>query len=212
MSDRSKYAQASRALLRDSLLDAAAELMHASSWAEISMASIATEAGVSRQTLYNEFGTREEFAQAFALRAAHAFLAAVEQAIAAHPEDPCRAIEAAFGCFLREAEKSPMVRAIVQREPGADELLALFTTRGKPVFELASEQLTRAVRAHWSTDDAAGLQVVVEGLIRLAVSHASLPTSTPASAARSVATLLEPFVRALLKPAEAPKPRRRARP
>ena len=32
------------------------------------MADVAAAGGVSRQTLYNEFGTRDEFAQAFVIR------------------------------------------------------------------------------------------------------------------------------------------------
>lgn len=198
MNERSKFAQASRALLRNSLLDAAATLLREYSWSDISMAAIATQAGVSRQTLYNEFGSREEFAQAFALREAQSFLSSVEAAISEHPNDPRAAIESAFARFLRDAAESPMVRAIVRRDPGADELLALFTTRGKPVIELATTYVTTAVQRHWRAKDDATLRVAIEALVRLAVSHASLPTSSPESAARAIALLLGPIVGQIL--------------
>ena len=74
------YAVAARALLRDTLLDAARRELEQRAWSEVTMADIAAAAGVSRQTLYKEFGSREEFAQAFVLREAERFIAAVETA------------------------------------------------------------------------------------------------------------------------------------
>src|SRR5688572_1846340 len=76
--ERIPYATAARELLRTTLLDAARELLRDRPWNEVTMAQVAQAAGVSRQTLYNEFGSREEFAQAFVLREGDRFLAAVE--------------------------------------------------------------------------------------------------------------------------------------
>lgn len=45
------------------------------------MAEAASAAGVSRQTLYNEFGTRDELGQALVIRESDRFLDAVEEAI-----------------------------------------------------------------------------------------------------------------------------------
>ena len=50
------------------------------------MAEVARAAGVSRQTLYKEFGTRQEFAQAFVLREADRFLGDVEDGGAGPPQ------------------------------------------------------------------------------------------------------------------------------
>jgi AcrR family transcriptional regulator len=119
----SAYREATRDLLRASLLDAAGELMQDAPWTEISMAAIATQAGVSRQTLYNEFGSRDVFAQTFALRAADRFLVEVEEAFTSSPDDPYRALSLGFARFLELAATDPMVRHIVVRDPGADELL-----------------------------------------------------------------------------------------
>src|ERR1700689_5972481 len=77
--ERIPYPIAARDLLRNTLLDAALEELHQRGWAQITMADIAHTAGVSRQTLYKEFGSRDEFAQALAQREAERFLAAVEQ-------------------------------------------------------------------------------------------------------------------------------------
>ena len=51
---RPTYAEAARTLLRDTLLDAAGDLMRERGWAEVTMADVAAAAGVSRQTLFRQ--------------------------------------------------------------------------------------------------------------------------------------------------------------
>ncbi|MGB1583305.1 MAG: TetR family transcriptional regulator [Solirubrobacterales bacterium] len=192
--NRRPHQQAAREMLRESLLDASAELMTNAPWSEISMAAIASRAGVSRQTLYNEFGSRDEFAQHYALREADRFLTTVEDAIGDDPADPLQALREGFIVFLDAAENNPMVRHIVVRDPGADELLSLFTTRGGPVLELATYRLTQKIRSIWTEADEADARTLAEGLVRMAISHASLPATSPAQSADNVVALLAPFI------------------
>jgi AcrR family transcriptional regulator len=194
IASRPMYAQAARTLLRDTLLAAASDLLREYAWSEISMAAIAAHAGVSRQTLYNEFGSREEFAQSFAMREADAFLSSVEATIAAHRDNPLVALEAAFEHFLAAAATNPMVRAILVREEDADDLFVLFTTRGGPVVELATTRVARAVRTHWPQASEKDARIAAESLVRLAISHAGLPTGSTLDAAKSIAALIGPFV------------------
>jgi AcrR family transcriptional regulator len=194
IASRSRYGQAARTLLRDTLLAAASDLLRDYSWSEVSMAAIAAQAGVSRQTLYNEFGSREEFAQSFAMREADTFLVSVEATIAAHPDDPLQALEAAFEHFLSSAAENPMVRAILVPDHGADDLVAMFTTRGAPVIELATERLTSAVRKQWPRASENDARIAVECLVRLAISHAGSPTGSTTGAAKSISALIGPFV------------------
>lgn len=191
---RQPYQQAARALLRVSLLDAASELLREYTWSDISMAAIASRAGVSRQTLYNEFGSRDEFAAAYALREADNFLTTVEDAIAAHPDDARAALHNGFSTFLREAAGNPMVRQIVVREPGSDDLFALFTTRGGPVVQTATYRLSVKMLELWPEAGEPRAKLAAEGLVRLAISHAGLPTSPIEEAARSVGELIGPYL------------------
>ena len=55
---RQPYPVAARELLRSSLLDAACEELRQRRWSDVTMAEVALAAGVSRQTLYKEFGSR----------------------------------------------------------------------------------------------------------------------------------------------------------
>lgn len=191
--ERLPYARAARELLHNSLLDAALDELAARGWAEITMADIALAAGVSRQTLYKEFGSREQFAQALALRESDRFLIAVEGAIDAHLDDPATALAAAFDVFLTAAAENPLVRTIVFGS-GAEELLALFTTQGKPLVEGAAERLTAAMLAGWPQVAPGDAELLSECLVRLAISYAALPKGPASMTATSIATLLGPYV------------------
>jgi AcrR family transcriptional regulator len=71
---RPSYAQAAKARMRDTILDAAYDLVVARGWTAARMADIAAAVGLSRQTLYNEFGSKDGLAAAVALRETERFL------------------------------------------------------------------------------------------------------------------------------------------
>ncbi len=195
--ERIPYSVAARELLRNTLLDAACEQLQTSRWADVTMADIALAAGVSRQTLYKEVGTRDEFAQVLVIREADRFLLAVEHAVGAHLDAPAAALAAAFDVFLAAAAENPLVRAIVHGH-GAEELLALFTTHGQPLVERATERLAAVLLASWplvARDDA---RLLSECLVRLAISYAALPTGPASMTAASIASLLGPYVEQLV--------------
>jgi AcrR family transcriptional regulator len=195
---RTPYPLAARELLRNTLLDAACEALEQRRWAEVTMAGIALAAGVSRQTLYKEFGSREEFAQALVLREADRFLEAVDEAVQAHTDDPATAMSAAFDVFLTAASENPLIRSMVDGD-GAEELLALFTTHGQALLERAGEHLTAVIEAGWPAVKHADAELLSEGLVRLAISYVALPSGPASTSASSVATLLGPYVERLVE-------------
>jgi AcrR family transcriptional regulator len=148
------YAVAARELLRSTLLDAMRDQLRTRAWAEVTMAEVATAAGVSRQTLYKEFGSRHDLAQAYVLREVDRFLGAVEEAVTAHLHDPTTALGAAFDVFLAAAADDPLVRAVVSGA-GGDELLparddagpAGPRARDRPARRAAPARVARAGRA-----------------------------------------------------------------
>ncbi|HTA36580.1 MAG TPA: TetR family transcriptional regulator [Solirubrobacteraceae bacterium] len=196
------YATAARELLRNTLFDAAGQELTSREWADITMSDIARAAGVSRQTLYNEFGSRAEFAQALVLREAGRFIDAVQSTIAANLEDPRAALRETFELFLNVAAQNALVKAIVAGD-GADELIALFTTRGETLVGMASERLTEALRAGWPVVPADDAELLGETLVRLAISYAALPRRSPAETADAVGELLGPYVERLVDVASA---------
>jgi AcrR family transcriptional regulator len=185
------YAVAARELLRDTLFDAARRELAQRRWNEVTMADIATAAGVSRQTLYNAFGSREHFARALVLREAGRFVQAVEGALDAHLDDPKTALIAAFDLFLTVAAEDPLIRAAIA---GADEMLPLVTTQGQPLVQRAAERLRAAIASRWPQVAAHDVALLAECLVRLAISYATLPAGPTGNTAASIAELLGPYI------------------
>jgi AcrR family transcriptional regulator len=191
------YRGAVRQLLRDRLLDAGRDQLAERTWSEVTMAGIAAAAGVSRQTLYNEFGTRDEFGQALVIREAGRFLDAVEQAIDEHADDPLAALTAALERFLTIAGEDPFVRLLLA-DDGTAGLLPLVTTQSGPVLDWASRRLADAIAAHWPGVTRSDLDMLADALVRLAVSHVTAPRDPPARTARSITRLLAPSIDLML--------------
>lgn len=191
--NRVRYADAARALLRDTLFDAASELLEDRSWSQVRMADIAQVAGVSRQTLYKEFGSREGFAQAFILREAERFLGAVEEAVAANADSPRAALRAAVEVFLATASEEPLIVSIVSGE-GDDGLLPLVTNQAGPVLGFATERLGTFLGQAWPHVPEAAVRLIAETMVRLGISHAASPTGTAAETATDLAELFGPYL------------------
>ena len=195
--ERTPYALAARELLRNTLLDGARDELQRRPWAEITMADIAATAGVSRQTLYKEFGSREAFGQAFVMRESDRFLLAVEQAVREHLDDPPTALSAAFEVFLTAAAEDPLLRTLLSGE-ATYSLLPLLTTQGEPVVARATERLCAIILSGWPIVQQADALLLAECLVRLAISYAALPAGPTGMTAASVTTLLGPFIERVL--------------
>jgi AcrR family transcriptional regulator len=202
---RTPYRVAARALLRETLFGAARELLRERSWAEITMAEVAAAAGVSRQTLYKEFGSRDEFAQAFTIDQGTRFLDAVEAAVREHLDDPRGALAAALEVFLTSAAEDPLVRLLLS-DDGTGGMLPLVTTRSAPVVDWASERLASVIHDGWPQASEANARMLAETLVRLAISYVTVPNGSPTRTAASVAGLLGPSIDAMLAGG---RPRRR---
>jgi AcrR family transcriptional regulator len=185
------YAVAARELLRNTLFGAARSQLEHRGWNEVTMADIAASAGVSRQTLYKEFGSRDEFAQAFVVHEAEGFVVSIEGALDAHLDDPKAALTAAFGLFLTAAAEDPLVRAAIA---GAGEMLPFVTTYGQTLVQSAAERLCAAISARWPQASAHDIALLAECLVRLAISYATLPIDPAGMTASSITELLGPYI------------------
>jgi AcrR family transcriptional regulator len=196
--ERTPYPVAARELLRSTLFDAARHELARRPWSEVTMADVATTAGVSRQTLYKEFGSRDEFARELVLREGARFVAAVEGELDAHLDDPRAALLDAFGLFLTVAAEDPLIRAAIA---GEDELLPFVTTQGQPLIQLATERLRAAIISRWPQVDPHDVALLSECLVRLAISYATLPAGPAGLTASSITELLGPYIDQALRAA-----------
>ncbi|HYB29813.1 MAG TPA: TetR family transcriptional regulator [Solirubrobacteraceae bacterium] len=191
------YREAARQLLRRRLLDAGRDQLTERTWSGVTMGEIAAAAGVSRQTLYNEFGTRDEFGQALVIREGGRFLDAVEQAIDEHADDPLTALTAGLERFLTIATEDPLVRLLLA-DDGTAGMLPLLTTQSGPALDWASRRLADTICAHWPGVGQSDLDMLSDALVRFAISHVTAPRDPPARTARSITRLLAPSIERML--------------
>jgi AcrR family transcriptional regulator len=192
-STRTPYPEAARELLRQTLFGGARDELGQRPWSEITMSDIAAAAGVSRQTLYKEFGNRNEFGLAFVINEGERFLDQVEQAVLSHRDDPHAAIEAALELFLRTAGEDPLIRILLS-DDGTGGMLPFVTTQGLPVVTWATARLAAVIEEGWPQAAKADVVLLSESLVRLAISHITAPNESPETTGASVADLLGPFV------------------
>ena len=190
---RTPYPQAARQLLRDTLFAAARDEIQQRAWSEITMAEIAAAAGISRQTLYKEFGSRNEFAQALVIHEGERFLDAVDTAVREHLDDPRAAVGAALETFLRTAGEDPLVRILLS-DDGTAGLLPFVTTQGMPVVQWATARLTATIEQGWPQAPPRKARLLAEALVRLAISHVTAPGDSPEETAARTGELLGPFI------------------
>ena len=157
------------------------------------MGDIATTAGVSRQTLYKEFGNKGEFAVNLTIHEGERFLGAVEDAVRAHTDNPRAAIRAALELFLRTAGEDPLIRTLLS-DDGEGGMLPFVTTQGMPVVLWATSRLSATIEEGWPQARKSDVKLLAEALVRLAISYIINPSGSPDSTAASVADLLGPFI------------------
>jgi AcrR family transcriptional regulator len=190
--ERIPYAEASRALLRDSVLDAMRDLLLTRDWSAITLSDVARVAGISRQTIYNEFGSRQGLAQGYALRLADRLVDAIHAALDANVGNIYEAFLAGFRSFFAESASDPLVISLLSGVAKPD-LLQLITTDSAPIITRASARLSLALTQTWvaTSDEDAG--VLARAIVRLALSYVSMPPEADHDVARDLARLMTPF-------------------
>jgi AcrR family transcriptional regulator len=196
MASRTPYPEAARNLLRQTLFDAARHHLETRPWSEVTMGDIAATAGVSRQTLYKEFGNKSEFAVNLTIHEGERFLGAVEDAVRTHTDNPRAAIRAALELFLRTAGEDPLIRTVLSDDGsgGSGGMLPFVTTQGMPVVVWATARLSAVIEEGWPQAGKDDVKLLAEALVRLAISYITTPAENPDSTAASVAELLGPFI------------------
>jgi AcrR family transcriptional regulator len=189
---RIPYAEASRVLLRDSILDGMRELLLARDWASITLSDVARAAGISRQTIYNEFGSRLGLAQAYALRLADRLVDVIDDEIRRNEGNIYSAFVQGFRAFFAESAADPLVISLLNGEAKPD-LLQLITVDSAPIITHCSQRLTSSFETSWvkASDEDAG--VLARAIVRLAMSYVSMPPEADHDVADDLARLMTPF-------------------
>ncbi len=178
------------ATTRDRILAAAVELTTSSGWAAVTMARLAADVGVSRQTVYNEVGSKPALAETMVLEELATFLGVVERAFDDEPADLTRAIEKSVADVLTYAQANTLLHAVVSATHGADtELLPLLTTNAGSLLEVAKDVVRARVAPYAPGIDPAHLDPAIDMVVRVVLSHVMQPSSSPEETGADIAWL-----------------------
>ena len=180
-----------RARLRELALDAAREVVLDRGWSAVRMGSIATAVGVSRQSLHAEFGTKDDLGDALVMREVSIFFDGMLERLERHPGDLAGAVRDAAAFILDAVGDNPLLQTILTRAPAQGDfaLIPLLTTRGEPLVGRAAELFGDWVNAQWPETDADDTRLMVECVVRLALSHILTPTASTSEVADRLALL-----------------------
>jgi AcrR family transcriptional regulator len=181
-----------RRTLRDDLLDAAAALIIERGFRRVRMQDVADAVGVSRQTVYNEFGDKWRLAEALNLRENDRYLDAVDEALTRH-EDLYSAVAAAVAYTLSTAADDPLKKAILTGA-GSEDLLPLMTTRAEPVLFAAKQRIIAHTLGQWPHLDVTEVTDLADAVVRLTMSHVVLPMDPPETVAARLARLVARYL------------------
>lgn len=184
------YADRVRAQVREAALDVMAAAVIAGD-ATISMAAVAADAGVSRQTLYNEFGSREGLLTALADRENGLLLARVLEELDAHGDDIVAAVSAAAEAAVRMAANNVVHKALLT---GETTTVGLLVAHGESLLLRSQAELSTFMLVRFPTLDPDDTQLLVHVVVRFVQSHLLLPHEPADVVAAQVSRLVERYL------------------
>ncbi|MCX4845373.1 TetR/AcrR family transcriptional regulator [Streptomyces sp. NBC_00893] len=177
---------------REILLDAALSALATLPWTSVRMVDVASAAGVSRQTLHNEFGGKDGLARALVRDAVDGYLAGVERALGTAGGTADR-LAATAAWTVRAVRANVLVKALLtgcwnERLPRPGRLVAgcpdplpgpRSADPGTPtpaeLLRRAGERAVAALDGERPPHDPEALAVTCEIVLRLALSYALVP-------------------------------------
>ncbi|MFF9511658.1 TetR/AcrR family transcriptional regulator [Streptomyces sp. NPDC014724] len=179
---------------RDALLDAALSALATLPWSAVRMVDVASAAGVSRQTLYNEFGGKDGLARALVRGAADGYLAGVDRALrsVADPRDGPAATAAwtvravrtnalvrglLTGCWSERLPRPARPAAPTSSSVPAQRWADAGTPTPAELLGQVRDRMVAALAGDRPSHDPEPLAATCEIVLRLALSYALVPAS-----------------------------------
>jgi AcrR family transcriptional regulator len=155
-------------------------------WSALTMSSVAGRAGVSRQTVYNDVGNRDELGKAMVLTELSALWGRVEEAFDAHPDDLIEVVREGAAAILVAAPRSPVLRSIMGDGSGT-ELLRQLTTEATEIIEIAKDAIRTRMPDYPLAMEQTERAAAMDTIVRLVFSHLTRPGPDHARAADDIA-------------------------
>ena len=183
--------------MHERVVAAASALTLEVGWASVTMGKLADRVGVSRQTVYNEVGSKSQLAEEMVLAELATFLAVVDAAFDRYPDSLVDAIRAAARGVLDLARTNALLQAVVSASYGAEtELLPLLTSRNDALVMAATQTVQARVAAYRIAIDQRHLDAAIDMVVRLVLSHVVHPVGEPADTADDIAWISSRTLRA----------------
>lgn len=164
-------------LLRTSILDAAWARACDGPWSQVRIADIAEDVGVSRQTIYNEFGAKDQLSNALFEREMARFLGGLAEISDAHDDIP-GALRAMLRWMLDEVREHPLLRHMIAdaRRGNVDDALLVLTVRADFIVIPMRTALVDQFSAKWPDVPRGLVQLLTDLYVRFVMSQIVLPT------------------------------------
>lgn len=170
--------------MREQVLRATRELTIEKGWEQVRVSEVAELVGVSRPTLYKEFGDKQGLGDALVVAEGQRFLEGIHAILAEHTGDVQGGITAAVRFTLLEAEASPLLKSVLTSNHSGDDragaptmgVLPLLPTSAS-LLQLSSAALVAWFHDHFADLDSEDVEEVADVLVRLTVSHVVLPSA-----------------------------------
>lgn len=179
VSERGAFRARVRDLLRESILDAARRQAAERDWAEVRISDIAAEVGVSRQTVYNEFGAKDALGTAIFSREVEEFRARLVETVD-KAADFETAVRRAIELSLQVGRNHPVVRRMLDpSSDGTAGLLPLLTTRADLLVVPVRAALAEALQRRFPGAIREQAELLTDLTIRSTLSQVVLPSDLP---------------------------------
>lgn len=181
------------------ILTATASVMHDHGIIRLSLEDVARRAGLSRQTLYRYFPSKQVLLDATVLREEQDFLARIMDAAEAEATFD-KALGRAIAVCLRTGREHALLNRLLKTEP--ESILPLLTTESGPVLSAGRAAVDRVLRKHFPAADAEALAWAADSIARTLVSYVINPPPAPDEVvADRLTNLLAPGLAQTLTPA-----------
>ena len=179
---------------RDQILNAALTTATTHGISRLSVGDVAKAAGLSRQTLYRHFTSKDDLIAAVVVQETSTLIEQVIRAASGF-DSPQDSLEAGFLAALIALREHPLLDQLVRTEP--DALIPLLTTGGGPVMSQVRGVVELVILMGQPEIDSGHLRRTADLLTRLLISYAvSAPDDSPDVIANFVAASLTPVLTA----------------
>lgn len=162
-------------------------------WGEVTLEAIAKRAGVSRQTLYNDFGSRNGLAVAYTEAMVDTYLDLVDEAMASDP-DPAVGIEATVRLLVEATAADPLIQR-VQTGNAHHELVRIVTSDSAPLVDRITRRLRESVERQWPEVDPQRADAAAVLMARFGLGLVTMPPPEGVDLAPGLAAVLAPALR-----------------